>query len=159
MKINLLSVRSLVMMALLLVVASFGGGCATSPGHAFYQALHQPRFETLPGRVTPFAVPIVNNTTNDLVVTSHFSQEVLTIVPPHETRTVFTHLEYYEQYFKVTLFVKPLYGTMLGKFIPNKTVVFQNYRYDAVYGSGWGTPQNEVYVWTITDETFKYRSW
>ncbi len=158
MKNYLLSVR-LLLLALLLGVAGFGGGCATSPGRAFYQALHQGRFETLPGRITPFAVPIVNNTTNEFAVTSHFSQEVLVIVHPHETRTVFTHLEYYEQYFKVTFFVRPVSSTLAGKYIPSKTVVFQNYRYDPVYGSGWGAPQNEVYVWPVSDETFKYRSW
>ena len=145
--------KNYLLLTLLLSVIGLGSGC-----QSFRQALHQERFETSPARATRFAIKVVNDSTVELALFEHEAR-VLAIVPAHEVKTIYVNLEYYDQNFKVVMFAKPITMAMGGKYIPRQTFYFRNYRYDSVYGSGWGAPENEIYVWGINDNTFKQLGW
>lgn len=139
--------RALGPLFLTAVLVLLGTGCVNIP-----------RLTTLDKHASPFQVKVKNDSSLELLVFQH-EREPLTVVPPHEVRTVYVNLDYYDQNYSVVLFARPTSIPLDGKKIPARRFVFTNYRYDPVYGSGWGRPQNETYVWPIDDNTFKQNGW
>ncbi len=144
----------------------FGIGCSTLP-ERLYSITQAPdgKFYTPTGeqRLPSHATVKVENTL-DKTTLAIFAREdkIITIVPPHEIRTVHVELDYYQQDYHLILFAKPS-EDMAGKELAKGSFRFSNYRYyDAVYGQNFGAVRPETKVWVIRRNDFtpqkSYRS-
>jgi hypothetical protein len=134
-----------------------GAGCATQ--ERFYSLTQAPdgKFYTPEGnRRFPSAATVkVENTLGKEIAVFAREDRIITIVPPHQLRTVEVALDYNQQNYRLVLFAKIVDDTMQGKELAKQAFSFSNYYYDPVYGPGWGAARPETKLWVIRQSDFR----
>ncbi len=153
------SVRSFLPLLLAGLSLLLGVGCAGLRQERFY-ALTQAadgKFYTPAGeqRLPSPATVKVENTTDKSIAVFAREDRVIALIPPHQLRTVEVALDYNQLNYRLILFAKIADDTMQGKELAKQSFIFSNYRYDAVYGPGWGMPTPETKLWVIRNGDFK----
>lgn len=158
MKIKYWSVRSSLLLLAAGLACIFGVGC-TTPQDTVYSLTQAPdgKFYTPAGdrRFPSPATVKVENTTEKTIAIFAREDRVIVTIPPHQLRTVEVSLEYYQQNYTAVLFAKILDDPMRGKELAKRAFVFRNYRFDPVYGPGWGAATPETKLWVIYAADFK----
>lgn len=156
------SIRSFLPLLAAGLALILGAGCAGIQQDRFY-ALTQAadgKFYTPAGeqRFPSAATVKVENTTDKSIAVFAREDRVITLIPPHQLRTVEVALDYNQVNYRLILFARIADDTMQGKELAKQSFVFSNYRYDAVYGPGWGMPTPETRLWVIRSGDFKLQA-
>jgi|GEM_PF-3114230 len=151
------SIRSILPLLVAGIALFLGVGCATQDRFYSLTQAADGKFYTPKGeqRFPSAATVKVENTLDKTIAIFAREDRMIVSIPPHELRTVEVSLEYYQVGYRLMLFAKVVDEPMRGKELAKQVFTFSNYRFDPVYGYGWGSPTPETKLWVIRQGDFK----